>query len=117
MSKKKKILTILAVILLPTVVVGGYYGFKFAKKKWDERKAKKLASGSKIDTTGMVDYTIAAPSGNKFFLSGELFDAIKDVGYYYKNTTGMNVNIKLHPKDLPKLKAIIEKLDSSIKVL
>ncbi len=106
----------LAVIFVPSVLVGGYYGVKYAKKKWDEKKAKKLASGSKIDTTGMVDYIIEAPSGNKFFMNGELFDAIKDVGYYYKNTSGMNINIKLHPKNLPKLKAIIEKLDNSIKV-
>lgn len=41
MDIKKVIKTVLFVVLVPSVIVGAYYGYKFGKKKYDEWKSNK----------------------------------------------------------------------------
>lgn len=47
MNKKELIKHIAFIVLVPSVVVGSYYGYKFIKKKWDDKKA--LTEKQKLD--------------------------------------------------------------------
>jgi len=102
-STKEIIKTIAIIVLVPTVAVGAYYGFKFVHKKYKENKAKKDnantdtssdSSSSKsssvgknkdgsVDTTGMSKYTISIPFKlqKELFTDGKFFDAIVKVNY------------------------------------
>lgn len=55
--KNSKALKIALIVALPTALVAGYYGYKFVRRKIDERLAKE----SEIDTTGMELYSIMHP--------------------------------------------------------
>lgn len=46
MDKKAIIKKILFIVLVPTVIVGTYYGYHFAKKKYDSLKLKKSNDGN-----------------------------------------------------------------------
>lgn len=47
MNKKELIKHIAFIVLVPSVLVGSYYGYKFIKKKWDDKKA--LTEKQKLD--------------------------------------------------------------------
>lgn len=51
MDTKKVIKTVLFFVLVPSVLVGAWYGGKFAKKKYDAWKAKKDTNAQKTDVT------------------------------------------------------------------
>jgi hypothetical protein len=135
MTKKEIIKAVVIFICVPTVLAGAWYGGKFIKKKWDEKKknddnnARKVGTGSNdvVDTSGMTAYeaTIPFKYQPKLFTNGEFPDAVKGVGYVMdiatisddkKNPVSIKVTVKANPSDLPKLKEILDSLKSEITI-
>lgn len=137
MNKKELIKNIAIIVLVPTVLVGAYYGGKFIHKKYKEKKkrdkekedaenAKKSKSVNDtgvVDTTGMVKYTINVPLKlqQQLFSNGKFFDEILKVNYSLQNELVENdmikVNIMTLPKDLAKLNDIVKKLNDEITIV
>lgn len=141
MTKKEIIKNIAIIILVPTVAVGAYYGFKFVHKKYKQKKEKdkekeendSVGSGKKtaikvnqdgsVDTSGMVNYTINIPFKlqQELFTNGKFFDEILKVNYSFKNELVegdmIKVNIMALPKDLSQLNDIVKKLNDKITIV
>ena len=137
MNKKELIKNIAIIVLVPTVLVGAYYGGKFIHKKYKEKKKrdkeKEDAENAKksnsvvdtgvVDTTGMVKYTINVPFKlqQQLFTNGKFFDEIIKVNYSLQNELVENdmikVNIMALPKDLARLNDIVKKLSDEITIV
>ena len=133
MDKKRVIeivKTAVFIIAVPSVVVGAYYGFKFIKKKMDDRAARKknIDDNAVIDATGMKSYLIKVPFKYQadLFTNGKLYDSISTVKYLYgtetvnydsnKQPSEIQVEITASPVDIQKIKSITEGLNKEIKV-
>lgn len=122
----KIIKEIAVIIFVPSIIVGAYHGWKYYKKKKDEKEKNNFkisnSKETKLDANGMLKYVIDIPSDDreKLFTNGEFFEAIKNIKYSFDNIggggQGIAVNIKMNPTELQKLKDAVIKLDSRIKV-
>ncbi len=96
------------IILVPSVVVGGYYGFKFLKKKYDDRK--KSNENETPDFSGMDFYRLTFPHTDTS--ASNLYDAIGEIKYLPigERTVTLDgkifnvIEISIKPEDLDKLK-------------
>lgn len=134
----KEILKNIAIIVLvPTALVGAYYGFKFVSKKIKDKKLKSNEALRKssvndvkpVDTTGMSNYIINIPFKlqKELFTNGEFYDAIKSVNYSHmkdwvdndeKNNPSMiKIQVMALPKDLNKLNDIVQKVNKEISIV
>ena len=127
----KYVKTAVIIIVVPSAIVGAYYGYKYIKRKRDERAARKIGGVSNenvIDTTGMKTYLIKVPFKYQpdLFSNGKLFDSISKVKYSFvservdndanKQPSEIVVEIMASPVDIQRIKAIAEGLNKEIKV-
>lgn len=137
MNKKELIKNIVIAIVVPSAIVGLYFGGKFIHKKYKEKKkrdkekedaenankSKSVNDTGVVDTTGMVKYTINVPLKlqQQLFSNGKFFDEILKVNYSLQNELVENdmikVNIMTLPKDLAKLNDIVKKLNDEITIV
>lgn len=135
----KEILKNIAIIVLvPTALVGAYYGFKFVSKKIKDKKLKsdealrksgKITDVKPVDTTGMSNYIINIPFKlqKDLFTDGKFYDTIKEVNYSHikdwvdndeKNNPSMiKIQVMALPKDLNKLNDVVQKLNKEISIV
>ncbi len=97
------------IILVPSVVVGGYYGYKFLKKKYDDRK-----SGTQNDVpdfNGRDFYRLTFPHTDSS--ASKMYDTIGEIKYLPigERTITLDgkgifnvVEISIKPEDLEALK-------------
>lgn len=134
---KEIIKNIAIIVLVPTVLVGAYYGGKFIHKKYKEKKqrdkenedalnAKKSTETNDvnvIDTTGMAKYTINIPLKlqQELFSNGKFFDSISKVNYSFQDELvegdTIKVNIMALPSKLGELTSIVKKVNDEITVV
>jgi hypothetical protein len=127
----KYVKTAVIIIVVPSAIVGAYYGYKYVKKKMGERAARKaggVSADNVIDTTGMKSYLIKVPFKYQpdLFTSGKLYDSISKVKYSFisdkvnndanKQPSEIVVEIMASPVDIQRIKAITEGLNKEIKV-
>lgn len=134
----KEILKNIAIIVLvPTALVGAYYGFKFVSKKIKDKKLKSnealrkssLNDVKPVDTTGMSNYVINIPFKlqKELFTDGQFFNSISKVNYSLitesvandeKNNPSMiKIQIMALPKDLNELNDTVKKINNEITVV
>ncbi len=96
------------IILVPSVVVGGYYGFKFLKKKYDDRK--KSNENETPDFNGMDFYRLTFPHTDTS--ASKMYDTISEIKYLPigERTVTLDdkiynvIEISIKPEDLEALK-------------
>ena len=54
--KNNKVLQVIAILAVPTIIVGGYYGYVYLKRKSDEKKA---GAGSLTPSESQAELTLA----------------------------------------------------------
>jgi hypothetical protein len=127
----KYVKTAVIIIVVPSAIVGAYYGYKYIKRKRDEKLARKVSGASTeniIDTTGMKTYLIKFPFNHQpdLLSNGKLFDSISKVKYSFvtekvnndanKQPSEVEVEIMASPVDIQRIKAITEGLNKEIKI-
>jgi len=126
----KYVKTAVIIIVVPSALVGAYYGYKYIKRKRDEKAARKAGGISEnvIDTTGMKTYLIKFPFKYQpdLLSNRKLFDSISKVKYSFvtekvnndanKQPSEVEVEIMASPVDIQRIKAITEGLNKEIKI-
>ncbi len=121
--KNNKTLKWALIIGLPTVLVAGYYGYKYIKNKRDESNSRlKLNSDGTVDTTGMDYYKITTPFNTE--IAGKIYEPISKIGYYsigdvvVKDNDGKDIvviELMAKPEDAEKIKELLSVLGSDVK--
>lgn len=144
MNKGKLIKNIAIIVLVPTILVGAYYGGMYLHKKYKQKKDKnddvnsdsenksKSSADSEtgsVDTTGMVNYTINIPFKlqQELFINGKFFNSISKINYSLitervdndknNNPSMIVVDIMALPNDLQKLNKITQDLNKEILIV
>mgnify|MGYP001586648939 CR=1 FL=1 len=122
--KNSKTLKWALIIGLPTVLVAGYFGYQYIKKKREESGSRlKLNSDGSVDTTGMDYYKITALHNAE--VAGKIYDAILKMPYVPvgdivikndKQQDIVNIEIMTKPEDAEKIKKILPIAGSDIKI-
>ena len=110
----KYVKTAVIIIVVPSALVGAYYGYKYIKKKIEDKKNVKYYKA-----------TFPFKYQNDLFSNGQFVDAIKGVGGVLdskvmsddkNNPISIEVQISVLPSKLDKLKSILEGLNKEIKI-
>ena len=122
----KIIKEIAIIIFVPSIIVGAYHGWKYYKKKKDEKFNIKNKEAQTSSVNGEEynnesgEYVIKVPSENyeKYFTKGEFFTAIKGINYSFlsmdSNGDFINVKVQISSTDLEKLKEKLNALNDKI---
>jgi arsenate reductase-like glutaredoxin family protein len=127
--KNNKTLQIALIIAVRTVLVAGFLGYKYLKKKRDEKKAllkPEEVIKEIIDNSGMEYYKITAPliTDNIFDTADRIHDAIKKIKYLTVGEKVINIygkkfiitELLAKPEDAERIKKILPIVGNNIQI-
>jgi hypothetical protein len=120
--KNNKALQVGLIIIVPTVIVLGYVGIQYARKKFGKIVIKRLPNGD-INTTGMEYYRISTPFNAE--ITGKIYNAIINEAYVPvgeividdKGIQKVDIEIMTYPEVYNDIKDILKKLGNNIEII